>query len=1339
MRTKKSRIYSQPGLLVILICLIVGAAFGQKEDTSFESAFGLSESSENLEATDGQETSIVDDKAQFPVATYPEPTENGDHTSPDSIPQIEHLDEKLNQDVEPTENEESAKDVRESQEEVSTQDSDDPEADRYAPSSEDSPQDYVITVDRLNTIRSRLMYWYFDLGGDDNNGDFQTDVHSSMSQVHKNFNFQLPFFGFRFNYTRVSMNGFLEFSDPPEHFTYPLAFPNKDWPEKSDPSFIGIFYSKCRIGTLRPTDIDQRRPGVYYRQERDLQKRTDQFGVEIRERAKWDIRQGVVGSDSFDPKHVVIVTWKNMSFAGGIDNSLYTTNTFQLVLVTDEVFTYAIFNYLDIQWTTHTEASGDTTRGQGGTPAFVGFNAGNGTQSYVYSPYSQTTTIRDLPSRGWANGFPGRHIFRIDEKIMLGSCNKDIDGTHLPLVFAPESGNMLGGTVVNITGPCFESNDKVKCRFDTEDVYGTVIDRNRAICVQPRLMVEGYVDFSVAIGSGRYSWRGKYFVETPATATEKIFFSTRAVHERAPREIKITWDAYNLTANLQAGVQISLWGYRESTIRPELEFIQLLEENKVNDGSYTIVPATYRNRDNPFQIDMHFGFIQINLTKPSEYSGLDITPVLWSKPIPLAWYFGPQWERLYGAKWAHRLCDKWMKDDRYLKNFAAEISLCPCTLQHALNDKGRFMPDYHCDKDSNPECYYNRGAIHCVTTGAPNLYGSEQQCCYDKNGYLMLTYDQQWGSKPRRSHNLGYLPWNEANKVPSLSHWYHDMVPMYLCCLWQEEQAVGCETFRFERRPSQDCVAYQSPAIATVFGDPHVVTFDGLEYTFNGKGEFVLLRVDNEKDKLDVQGRFEQMPKNIYGEVRATQLTSVAARGNNSATIEVRLRPRWAQWRYRLDVFANERRVYFDRTALKFQHFPGVVVYTPTYILNQSEVIIMFDTGAGVEVVENEGFMTVRAYLPWTYMNKTRGLLGNWSNDVLDDFTNPDGSIVVPGNLNNFAAVHKDFAINWLLQDNEDRLKGRALFTREFGRTASRYANKSFVPEYQRYPSDILPANRSVDIARAKELCGENYQCQYDYALTLNRDLAHFTKNYYDTYTEIKASNSKRIITCGILETPRFGRKSNFLFVPGTKVTFECNQDFTLIGDTRRTCMPNGRWDTPEYGYTECLRQVEYAQRTAWTTMGIICAVLLPVVLIIAFVFVCIRNNNGSDNRNKKGDSSARSWRFSGRYSERGPGYDNDSSLSRQVTPLKSYERTVSPVSDSSTSTSGGGSGSSTRKRRTYDKVYRTHEPLPDRPNSVFEEKDWDLKIPNSPNGSDTTTDSLQKAATGSVSRESDV
>lgn len=127
----------------------------------------------------------------------------------------------------------------------------------------------------------------------------------------------------KYYHLQLSVNGYLEFSDPPEHYTYPLVFPIKEWPKRNDPSFIGIFFSKCRIGKIRNEDIDQRKPGVYFRLERDLQSRTDQFGVEMRERLKWDIREGVIGSENFNPKHAVIVTWKNVSFAGGIDNSLY--------------------------------------------------------------------------------------------------------------------------------------------------------------------------------------------------------------------------------------------------------------------------------------------------------------------------------------------------------------------------------------------------------------------------------------------------------------------------------------------------------------------------------------------------------------------------------------------------------------------------------------------------------------------------------------------------------------------------------------------------------------------------------------------------------------------------------------------------------------------------------------------------------------------------------------------------------------------------------------------------------------------------------------------------------
>lgn len=62
---------------------------------------------------------------------------------------------------------------------------------------------YTISDQRLRQIRNNFMYWFFDQGGPENQGDLQRDIHASNQQVHKNFNFQLPFFGFRFNYTRV--------------------------------------------------------------------------------------------------------------------------------------------------------------------------------------------------------------------------------------------------------------------------------------------------------------------------------------------------------------------------------------------------------------------------------------------------------------------------------------------------------------------------------------------------------------------------------------------------------------------------------------------------------------------------------------------------------------------------------------------------------------------------------------------------------------------------------------------------------------------------------------------------------------------------------------------------------------------------------------------------------------------------------------------------------------------------------------------------------------------------------------------------------------------------------
>ena len=91
------------------------------------------------------------------------------------------------------------------------------------------------------------------------------------------------------------------------------------------------------------------------------------------------------------------------------------------MLTTDGLLSFVIFLYADgeIQWTTG-EASGGTD-GLGGTPAQVGFDAGDGIR-YFAVPGSQTDEIINIASTSNV-GIPGMWIFRIDgQEVVAGGC-----------------------------------------------------------------------------------------------------------------------------------------------------------------------------------------------------------------------------------------------------------------------------------------------------------------------------------------------------------------------------------------------------------------------------------------------------------------------------------------------------------------------------------------------------------------------------------------------------------------------------------------------------------------------------------------------------------------------------------------------------------------------------------------------------------------------------------------------------------------------------------------------------------------------------------------------------
>ena len=82
------------------------------------------------------------------------------------------------------------------------------------------------------------------------------------------------------------------------------------------------------------------------------------------------------------------------------------------------------------------------------------------------------------------------------------------------------------------------------------------------------------------------------------------------------------------------------------------------------------------DRDNGVELrGCEMGLIRINLTNPTQEVGMAASPAIWSRPIPLGWYFGDQWRRYEGPNWVQDKCDKWIAQDRLLKNFANELPM----------------------------------------------------------------------------------------------------------------------------------------------------------------------------------------------------------------------------------------------------------------------------------------------------------------------------------------------------------------------------------------------------------------------------------------------------------------------------------------------------------------------------------------------------------------------------------------------------------------------------------------------------------------------------------------
>ncbi|XP_012604777.1 sushi domain-containing protein 2 isoform X1 [Microcebus murinus] len=762
----------------------------------------------------------------------------------------------------------------------------------------------------------------------------------------------------------------------------------------------------------------------------------------------------------------------------------------------------------------------------------------------------------------------------------LSTCCSDFRDFCLEI--SPYSGSLMGGKDFVVQKLNSSTDSVVICRFkESIQTRGHIDSSGQVHCVSPLLYESGRIPFTVSLDNGRsFPHAGTWLAVHPnkVSETEKshLVNETRWQYygtEGTTGNLSLTWDTSALPAQ---AVTIELWGYEEMG-RPysgewtaKWSYLYPLASNISNSGFFTFTPEPASPKHQEWKVGA------LRITDSRNYPGQKDVQALWTNDHALAWHLGSDF-REDPVAWALAQCGAWEQLEDQLPDFLEELPDCPCTLAQARADSGRFHTDYGCDIEQGSVCTYHPGAVHCVrSVQASPRYGAGQQCCYTADGTQLLTADSSSGSTPDRGHDWGAPPFRTPPRVPGMSHWLYDVLSFYYCCLW----APACPRY-MQRRPSNDCRTYRPPRLASAFGDPHFITFDGTKFTFNGRGEYVLLEAA--LTDLRVQARAQPGLTPNGTQTRGTGLTAVAVQEDDSDVVEVRLAHRAGA----LEVLLNQEVLSFAEQS--WMDLKGMFLS----VAAQDRVSVMLASGAGLEVGIQGPFLSVSVLLPEKFLTHTRGLLGTLNSDPTDDFTLRSGQ-VLPS-----SASPRDlfqYGADWAVHNASSLLTYDSWFLRR---------NFLYQPRHDPTFEPLFPGEAALSPSlalEAAELCGDDPFCNFDVAATGNLSTGNATRAAHLLHQH-RAQSLQPVVSCGRLAAPLNGHKDSIRYLVGSTLHFHCHSGYSLVGADTSTCQADGTWSTPT---PECQPGRSYA-----VLLGIIFGGL-SVVAAVALAYVLLRRWRGS-------------------------------------------------------------------------------------------------------------------------------
>ncbi|XP_061188229.1 sushi domain-containing protein 2-like [Saccostrea echinata] len=1034
---------------------------------------------------------------------------------------------------------------------------------------------YLLFICLFHNLKSEVLF---------SQGNNEVQVNYPLTKIPLPDGLTYPYFGQNYKSLYVSKDGFVAFSEYARYVTS-RKFTVRD--EKSvnaaeDYPFVAPFYygGAHLKSTLEGGNAYQGK--IFYnvlkKGERGQRRELESIGRNITE--------SIAGVRNFDPKFALVVTWVKVTdeYNTGVIKCTDGTgrkcqaNTFQAVLVTDGILSFAIFNYKDMKLT---------------FPPSTNYQAGfNGGYGRGWSPAISKQFMSNI-SMFQASSYKGRYIYQInEERIITGGCDNP-DGK---LQVVPDSAGMFGGEMVEVTGPCFKWGSSYSLSFGnrrdksedclTEDYDPTTL---KARCEIPILTESGQVTVFMKATNGQKEYNTTITIVLPSRmpTEERVQLVNQGPgslwNDTSAASLYLQWNPRILSNHSNAKVSVNLRGYSEEKKSWDLTIPITKDPIPVSRGSYRFntEDISCDERCQGYEV----GVIEVKLEDPRmaiKYR------VLRSRPTTLGWLVSRGMVARYGDSWPVEKCQAWYQKDIKDRSWLNFIPACPCNLQQALADIGRWYKDHGCNLFSKSplNCALHSAAVHCVRSVQPNVHGAGNQCCYRADGTLIYSSDSYQGSTLDRA------------QVPSMSHWVHDIVPFFYCCMWTGFSA-DCDKY-MAARPTLQCTGYSPPKQAMVFGQGNVRTFDNDSYFVCGEGDFILL----ESTPVTIEGRFQKSP--FSQNYNSTILTDVGIRSGNDV-IEIRMKgPNADRSKRILDVLVNGEYQFFDNGPLQWKDFTDSVIVNSDDPSNtkESNVTVITKNGIGVQVAENHQRLSLLVMIPPGY--ESSGLLGRWNNDSVDDLTPRNSKFSVLHR--NPKDIYSKFVFSWAITKNKGTLSSTIV------------------------PFPVFATNKTdMCFEHSQEMtqCYGDKSCNHDYWTTMNMTLAYQTMHLSSRYDQIQ--DERRLVrSCGLLDVPQ-SIKDNYNYSLGNTVVITGCRRGELTGEKVYKCTATGEENSYTQSWTpEVTASCEGPpEQNITMIIGIVVAIVVVLIIVIVIAVILKKKRSGSMKGSGKKETSHDTQQYS--------------------------------------------------------------------------------------------------------------